>query len=133
VPQRERFRGESIRAKILIIDDDPLVIAALRLLLGKEYDVVAETSERAALARLQSGAAFDVVLCDLMMPEITGMDIYERLSATHPTMVGRMVFMTGAATTKRAMEFIGSGVRCVEKPFDIPRLRRIIASLVRRR
>lgn len=127
-----RFRGESIRAKILIIDDEPLVVAALRRVLGREYDVAGETSGRVALARLQSGETFDLVLCDLMMPDMTGMDVHRHLSTAHPATAARMVFMTGAPITKRAMEFIDSGVRCFQKPFDIPRFRKTIELLVRR-
>lgn len=125
--------GNRIRAKILIIDDEPLVAAALRRVLGKEYDVASETSGRVALARLQSGEAFDVVLCDLMMPDVSGMDVHRCLSETHPAVATRMLFMTGAAVTREAREFVASGVRCFEKPFDFPRLHMTIRSLARRR
>ncbi len=110
-----------------------MIVAALRRLLRKEYDVSVETSGHVALARLQSGETFDLVLCDLMMPEMTGMDVHRHLSATHPAVAARMVFMTGAAVTKRAREFVDSGVRCLEKPFDIPHLRKTLGLLVRRR
>ena len=69
-----------------------------------------------------------------MMPGMTGMDVYRRLSATHPAVAARMVFMTtGAAVTKRARDFVDSGVRRLEKPFDIPHLRKTLGLLVRRR
>jgi CheY-like chemotaxis protein len=74
---------------------------ALSRILAADHDTVAVQSGREALARLESDT-FDVVLCDLMMPEMTGMDLYEELRERLPDCAARMVFLSGGAFTPRA-------------------------------
>jgi two-component system, NtrC family, sensor kinase len=79
-----------------------------------------ETTTRGdeALRLLQDGAPFDLVLCDVMMPETSGMDVYEQLRVTRPELADRMVFMTGGAFTSRATRFLASVPNArLEKPF----------------
>jgi DNA-binding NtrC family response regulator len=72
-----------------------------------------------------------VIVCDLMMPEVTGMDLYAELERSRPELVRRVVFMTGGALTARAREFLARVTNPrLEKPFDLERLRAIIAGLV---
>jgi CheY-like chemotaxis protein len=86
------------------------------------------TEARQALARITKGERYDVVLCDLMMPVMTGMDLYAEIVRLAPKLVGRLVFMTGGAFTPRARAFLESVVNpCLEKPLDTGKLRSIIA------
>jgi len=116
------------RGRILVVDDEPLVGRALARLLSSEHEVVVEAHGSSAAARLEAGEAFDLVICDLMMPDVTGMELHERLLARRPAVAARMVFMTGGAFTDRAREFLDR-VRapCVEKPFEPDRLRALVA------
>ncbi|RYG74121.1 response regulator, partial [bacterium] len=107
------------RARVLLIDDEPALARTLKLLLSELHDVTAVTTGKEALEILLGGAVFDLVLCDLMMPQVTGMDIHAKLAVERPDMVERLVFMTGGAFTARASDFLKrvSNVR-LEKPFS---------------
>jgi PAS domain S-box-containing protein len=123
---------ESPGQRILIIDDEPMILGALRRSFGTEYDVTALTDAREALARITAGERFDVVLCDLMMPEMTGMDLHAELARIAPEQRDRMIFVTGGAFTPKAREFldrIPNGR--VEKPVDFQNLRMLMRTLIR--
>jgi len=72
------------RGTLLIVDDEPLFASSLRRVLASEHVVTVANSGRAALDRLRRGERFDVVLCDLMMPEMTGADLHAELLALAP-------------------------------------------------
>ena len=116
------------RARVLIIDDEPLIgTALLRLLPG--HDVTVECAALPALARIRAGEIFDVILCDLMMPEMSGMALFERLREVAPALLDRVVFMTGGAFTAAAREFLDSIPNArLEKPLDLTALRALLSS-----
>jgi PAS domain S-box-containing protein len=118
-------RGD--RGRVLVVDDEICVGRSLERLLGKQCDVVVEHRAREALARLSRAESFDVILCDLMMPEMSGIDFFERATERDPAHGDRFVFMTGGAFTPKARAFLESVPNeRVEKPFDIPKLRELI-------
>lgn len=115
------------RARILVVDDEPALGPAVRSLFAGEHDVIVAVSGREALARLLDDPDFDVVLCDLMMPDLTGMDLFEEIKATRPELAERFVFMTGGALTGRVEEFFQRYPnRCIQKPFDLTELRSLV-------
>jgi signal transduction histidine kinase len=118
------------RARVLIVDDEPFVGRALGRILASAHDVTVTTSPLEALARFEAGERWDVMLCDLMMPELTGMELEARIAVAAPEMVGRIVFMTGGAFTAAAREFVDSGRPCIEKPIDPAALRTLVARRV---
>ena len=123
----------SDRRRILILDDDRPVAAALALEL-EEHDVVVAESGREALEILRHDQDFDVILCDLMMPEISGMDVYESLRLLNPTLQGRVVLMTGGAFTARARQFLATvDAMLIEKPFHPGQLHAVVHALEHRR
>ena len=115
------------RGRVLVIDDEPQVVAfSLRALTGR-CEVVGLTDAREALARITEGEEFDLILCDLMMPRMSGIDLYERVLADMPEVAGRFVFMTGGAFTPRAQEFLeGQGRQRLDKPFTPRQVRALI-------
>jgi PAS domain S-box-containing protein len=116
------------RGRILVVDDEPLVGTVLERTLHGEHDVTVVTSARAALDRIDRGATFDLVLSDLLMPEMSGMDLYRALERKDPRLARRMIFLTGGAFTPAAREFLASEpVLCVEKPFELEAFRAILA------
>jgi CheY-like chemotaxis protein len=116
------------RRRVLIIDDELLVGQAVARALSEENDVDVATDAKQALARIAEGKLYDVILCDLMMPVMTGMDLYAQVMRNDPKLAGRFVFMTGGAFTPRARAFLESVVNpCLEKPLDTSRLRSIVA------
>jgi CheY-like chemotaxis protein len=117
-----------IRRRVLIIDDERLVGEAIARALAEDNDVEVATDAQEALSRLAAHERFDVILCDLMMPVVTGMDLYADVMKREPRLAGRFVFMTGGAFTARARAFLESIVNpCLEKPLDMNRLRSIVA------
>jgi len=114
------------KVRILVVDDDVMVGNSLRRSL-RDYDVVVLDSAKGALARLAAGERFDVLFCDLMMPEMTGMDLHEEVRRVAPDQAGRMVFMTGGAVTTRARDFVATVPNpVIDKPFDVNVLRELI-------
>ena len=94
------------RARVLVLDDEPLVCSSIRRMLTREHDVITATDAREALAWLLRGDAFDVIFCDLMMPDMTGMDFHAALQRSHPQIADAIVFFTGGAFTPRAKAFL---------------------------
>lgn len=123
-PPRPRVDTPDHRARVLIVDDDEKVGASLgRLLRGHDCEIV--TSGQEALERTAS-QHFDVIFCDLMMPEMTGMDVYDALEARGLGEEERLVFVTGGAFTDRAREFVAATPNVVvEKPFEADTVRRL--------
>ncbi|HEX8822029.1 MAG TPA: two-component regulator propeller domain-containing protein [Archangium sp.] len=119
------------RGRLLVIDDEPLVAATLARTLSREHEVVSFTSARQALERLRSGEHYDLVLCDLMMPELTGMELHATLARENPALAERMLFLTGGAFTQAARTFLESTSQpCVEKPFEPDALRARVRELL---
>ncbi len=121
---------QGLRARVLVIDDEIPIANTMRELLSARHDVTATTSVRDALAVVQSGRDFDVVFCDLMMPGLGGIELYEELRDRRPALAKRVVFMTGGAFTARAAEFLASiENRRVEKPFSLGLIERIVREM----
>ena len=120
------------RARILVVDDEPLVGSVIQRLLSPSHEVIAISRAQEALSLVGAGARFDVILCDLVMPEMSGMDLYGRLLASHPAQAKRMVFMTAGAFTQGARAFVEKerGFRVVTKPLDHKELDAIIREVV---
>jgi signal transduction histidine kinase len=127
-PEPEAVPGR--RGRIAVIDDDADVAIMVARLLGARHDVVSFLSAREALGKLHDGG-FDVILCDLMMLDLTGMDLRAELARTAPELLDRVVFMTAGAFTPRAREFLEQSTNPrVEKPFDRKVLLALVAALV---
>lgn len=99
-------QGVNQRGRILIVDDEPRLAQSMRLLLEPAHEVVTTTGGKEALALVSSGQRFDVVVCDLQMPGMTGMDIYAWLREQVPELAERLVFMSGGAYTAAASHFL---------------------------
>jgi PAS domain S-box-containing protein len=111
--------GTARRGRVLIVDDEEILLRVLQRSLASNHDVVALSSGKAALALCATGERFDMILCDLMMPEMTGMELWSELERVAPEQADRMVFMTGGAFTARARAFLdASKHERVEKPFE---------------
>jgi CheY-like chemotaxis protein len=124
---RRTVRPAARRGRILMIDDDLLIATTVRRALCAEHDVTALLRAQDALDRIASGERYDVILCDVMMPSMTGIEFHERLSRELPDQAGRIVFLTGGAFTSTARTFLDevSNVR-MEKPFEVQALRALI-------
>jgi signal transduction histidine kinase len=120
-------RPPARRARVLVIDDEPMMARAVQRLLENEHDVLATSDPNAAVEQVRSGERFDAIVCDLMMPALSGMDVYDAICGIDSAQARRIVFMTGGAFTPRAVKFLESvdNVR-IEKPLDRNALRAAI-------
>lgn len=112
--------------RILVIDDEPLVCEGIKRAL-RSHDVTVTSSGRDAVELCESGD-YDLVLCDVMMPEVSGMDVYSRVRRERPEVAQRFVFMTGGAFTPSARAFLESvDNEQIIKPFSLRDLRSLVA------
>ena len=93
---------------VLVVDDEVILGRSVKRMLAREYEVAVATSAREALDLFASGKRFDVILCDVMMPVMTGMDLFDELRRSIPEQAHRMVFVTGGAFAPRIAEFLDS-------------------------
>ena len=105
-------------ARVMVVDDEPMVGRMVARALGRVHDITSVTAARDALDRIEAGERFDVILCDLMMPAMSGMDLYDRVQELAPDQAARMVFLSGGAFTRRAREFLERHPS-LDKPFDL--------------
>lgn len=121
------------RARVLLIDDDQMVRRSLRRSLAAHHDVVEAGGGEEAIGLLASDDDFDVILCDLMMPELDGAGVLEWIEAERPTLVSRIVFVSGGAFTARGQAVIDRGCRTLGKPIDEVELLEVVATTATRR
>jgi CheY-like chemotaxis protein len=96
-----------LRPRVLIIDDELLLIRSFGRILGRDYEVTAVPSAREALDLIPS-REWDVILCDLHMPDLDGVEFHHRLRRSYPELMRRLAFVTGGAFTPRAESFLRS-------------------------
>jgi len=122
----------SRQGRVLVVDDEPLVCRAVQRILSPPHEVRIRANGREALEALQADPGYDLVLCDLMMPELTGMELHGLVEARAPELAGRFIFLTGGAFTAGARDFLSrvSNER-LEKPFEPAALRELVTRLLR--
>jgi PAS domain S-box-containing protein len=120
------------RPRLLIVDDEQVIASLLKHGLASEaYEVTTVNSGRAALTALEQ-ERFDLILCDLMMPEMTGEDVYREATHRWPQLAPAFVFLTGGAFTPRGREFLASvDVPILEKPFRMHEVRELVSARLR--
>ncbi len=119
-------------ARILVIDDEPLVARSVARTLRSAHEVTICQRAYDALTRIQAGEKFDAIICDLMMAEMSGMAFYEALKIAAPELAERTVFMTGGAFTPAARAFVERAARpLLGKPFSAGELRAAVDDLLR--
>lgn len=133
-PSVQRPELGSKRPRVLVIDDETRLAKTLALGLADRYHIdIAENGKAGldALRRSLEGASYDLVLCDLMMPDLNGMDLYEQVRDESPELARRFVFMTGGAFTDRARQFLAEHtIDRLEKPFALEDVERLVAAAV---
>ena len=119
--------GET-RRRVLVVDDEVVIGNVVRRIL-RDHDVVHVTDAEQAIALLHK-ERFDVILCDVMMPGMSGVDLFELVSRDHPLLRQRFVFVTGGAFTKRARDFLATVPNPrIDKPFEASAIRDAVSSL----
>jgi CheY-like chemotaxis protein/anti-sigma regulatory factor (Ser/Thr protein kinase) len=131
VPPKMLAGDPRARGRVLVVDDEVMVGRAVKRVLGREHEVTVATSGEEAKRILEKDRDFDVLISDLLMPDVTGMDLHEWLQERNPKLGRRTVFMTGGAFTPRAREFLDRVPNTrLEKPVEPQNLLEIVRNLV---
>ena len=118
------------KARLLVIDDEPAVARYIARVLKHDCVVTTVNSGGDALSKLESGERFDVVLCDVMMPEMNGIELYGILRERYTDLVPHVFFMTGGVFTQEAARFLeGLPNPPIEKPMDKEKLVAMVQSV----
>jgi two-component system cell cycle sensor histidine kinase/response regulator CckA len=126
-PPRRSPLPDEPRARVLVIDDEDSIGLSLRRALEGEASVVVATSGLEALALLEADPSFDVILCDVVMPDVDGVAVFERARGLDPALGERFVFMTGGVLSPDTHAFLATmHNRLLEKPFSIDQLRPLL-------
>jgi CheY-like chemotaxis protein len=121
------------RPRVLIVDDEPAILAVYPEVLGVDYQVVVAASGQQALDLVAVEPDFDVILCDYMMPDLDGRALYEHLRAHAPHLLERLMFCSGGLVSERARKFIASiSNPLLEKPIPLDTLCAAIDQVVTR-
>jgi PAS domain S-box-containing protein len=121
-----------LRGRILVVDDDPLVSRAMSRMLGRSHSVVLAASAHDAIRALRADPNFDIVLCDVMMPDVSGMELFQLICSEWPRLSSRVAFLTGASFTPRVGEFLASLPNArLTKPVNAGVLNEFVQALLR--
>jgi CheY-like chemotaxis protein len=119
--------------RILVVDDDALLRRAMDRMLGSRHRVRLAANAREALDALTADPDFDLILCDVMMPEVSGLELFERIGVRWPHLAPRVAFLTGAGFTPSVAHFLSSvdNPRLM-KPFNARSLNEFVQTLLQR-
>jgi PAS domain S-box-containing protein len=127
----ERSGRAARRMRVLVVDDESMIRLVLVRVLGPDHDVLSAASGEEALA-LASTHPFDLILCDVMMPGMGGIEVYRRLASTDADLAGRIVFMSGGTiglTLAQQLDELGN--KRLAKPFTVEHVLELMASIQR--
>ncbi|HYP97231.1 MAG TPA: response regulator [Polyangiaceae bacterium] len=123
--------ANSVRPRVWVLDDEPMVGQIISRSLQVSCEVWVAREPRELFARLEAGETFDVCCCDLMMPQMTGMQVRARIAAEWPQLLSRMIFITGGPSTQEGRDFISRpDVLVLDKPFDVENLRSTVRNVL---
>lgn len=124
---RQRSRTADGPRRIAVVDDEPGIGRTIERVLGDDHSVQAFASATEFLGALADGAEYDVVFCDLLMPDLTAMDLVPLLEEDHPETARRLVLMTGGVCTPEAEDFVEqTDLPLSSKPIDNDELRQYV-------
>ena len=124
--------GVPQRGHVIIVDDEPHLAWAMKRLLDRDHQVVAVTHGQEALDRMLAGERFDVMICDLTMPYMTGEELYREIRGRFgPETASRMLFVTGGPLSPETNSFLQEVPNPrLFKPFDPDELRAQVRQLM---
>jgi len=123
--------GRAAGERILVVDDEPLILDLLVELLSERGYRVDTASGGEEACRKIALHAFDLVLTDVRMPRLGGIDLYRRIIAFRPQLAGRVIFCTGDLLDRETLEFLAQiGARTLAKPLDVDATLRAVTELL---
>jgi PAS domain S-box-containing protein len=131
-PPPAAARAGTTLLRVLVVDDEPFIVRSLAKMLERHATVVGETDAERALELVLGDPEFDAIVCDVMMPGMTGPDLHERVSREKPERAARFVFITGGTYTTRTREYLDRIPNArLDKPFDVAELFAAIEGVAR--
>jgi CheY-like chemotaxis protein len=120
------------RKRVMLVDDEPLVAHSIERLLRRDYDVTIARCGQDAIDHIARGVRFDAIVSDVMMPNMTGIELLEELQRTVPDQAHRLIFLSGGAFTAQTRERLDQlGAPQLEKPVTAKELRACLVRIVR--
>ena len=123
----------AVAKRVLVADDEEAVRVVLKRYFSRYgWQVVEVEDGRQAFDSLLRGThtRFDLIVCDLRMPGMTGPELFRWMLDSQPELVSRLIFTTGDMHEHDTAEFLAATRCCVlEKPFELETLRRVIESV----
>jgi signal transduction histidine kinase len=107
--------GTGRRLSIIVIEDETALLAPLRRMLASHHDIIAFSDSREGMRCLMEREPPDVIICDINMPGVGGVEIYREVSRVRPFLARRFLFLTGGVN-EDAAPLLADGRRILEKP-----------------
>jgi PAS domain S-box-containing protein len=118
--------AKTARGRLLVVDDERVILASFARLFQADFDVVVHADPREALRCVQDGPAFDLVFCDLTMPYLSGMELYDEVTLRRPELAPRFVFVSGDLSRDDIRAFLARiPNERIEKPFSLQAMRQL--------
>ncbi len=119
------------RRRVLAIDDEALLLKAFQRMLACYHDIETKLGAKEALRCFGQDRDFDVVLCDLQMPDMSGVELYQAVKQQWPSLAERFIFITGGAFSTEARRFLEDpAIACINKPFQLRELLELIEARI---
>jgi CheY-like chemotaxis protein len=120
-----------VKGRILVVDDEALVAESMQRMLASHEVTVVHSGRAAQSALNERPSAFEVVLCDIMMPGMSGIELYESIRVAHPDIAQRFVFVSGGGLTGESRRFLESARRVLlAKPVTPRELERAVQDVL---
>lgn len=125
-PDRTRMAAAR-HGRVLVVDDELSICSSLKRVFSRHHAVLTVPSAAKALELFRGGERFDVVLSDLMMPEMNGIDLFKEVRRLAPDQASRFMFMSGASLSSQVRAFLASIPNTmISKPFDMRKLTELV-------
>ena len=117
--------------RVLVVDDEVAILRLVKRILGSAHEVMSASSAGEAASVIASSGPFDVVLCDVMMPDVSGVELFDQVAAVSPDQAARFVFATGGAFTPQTAGAIEASARPqIAKPYSPRALHQAVADML---
>lgn len=125
--------GVSVRRRVMIVDDEPRIAQALKRMLQTDHDLTLASCGAEAIEHVLAGERFDAIITDVMMPNMTGLELLDRLVDLAPDQATRVIFLSGGCYTGPTQTRLeGMANPQLQKPVSGRELRACVEDLVSR-
>jgi PAS domain S-box-containing protein len=126
-PPKKRER----RRRVMLVDDEPQIAHTMERLLRRDYDITIALCGREAIEHISRGTRFDAIVSDVMMPNMTGIELIEEIRRIAPDQADRLIFLSGGAFTAQTRERLDElGAPQLQKPVTAKELRAWVTRIV---